>query len=402
MIAEISKSIAAGIVTAPPSKSMAHRMLICAGLAGGKSTVKNIALSSDVKATLDCLKALGADCKYTDNSVQITGFLREKGELTANCNESGSTLRFFIPIFWALGREITLTGREYLFTRPLEIYENFAKENGLTIKKNADSVYLSGKLCGGEYTLKGNVSSQFISGLLFALPLCKNDSFINIIPPIESRPYIDMTLSALETFGINARWVAETKILVKGSQNYIATDVTVEGDYSNAAFFAALNALGSDIDIVGLCENSLQGDEIVFQYLNKLKKGNAVIDVTNCPDIAPILITVAAALEGGKFTGTARLKLKESDRGAAIAQELAKFGADIKISENEIVVNKANLHKPADILEGHNDHRIVMSLAVLSTRFSGKIVGAEAVNKSFPDFFSVLNSLGIEVNLYDK
>lgn len=402
MIAEIKSGIACGDVTVPPSKSMAHRFLICAGLANGKSTVNNIALSDDIKATLNCLKSLGADFVCENNSIVITGINSGKNlPISADCNESGSTLRFFIPIIWALGANSQLCGKNYLFTRPLSVYSDIAKQKNLIFEKYENKVVLGGKLTNGEFKINGDISSQFISGLLFSLPLCENNSTIKLIPPIMSKPYIDMTVLALKTFGININWLDENTIFIEGNQQYKPNKVTVEGDYSNAAFFAALNSMGDSINISGLSENSLQGDKIVFKYLEMLEIGYQIIDVADCPDIAPILITAAAYLNGGEFTGTARLKLKESDRAEAIALELSKFGADIKVLDDKIIVTKTPLSKPNKNLSGHNDHRIVMSLAVLLTKFSGKIEQCEAVNKSFPDFFEKLKSLGIEVNFYE-
>ncbi|MBQ0083814.1 MAG: 3-phosphoshikimate 1-carboxyvinyltransferase [Clostridiales bacterium] len=401
MIAKIGKGKPHGIVVAPPSKSMAHRLLICAALSGKNSTVKGVSLSNDILATLNCIKASGLNFENNNGTVCFNGDMNSE-EITADCKESGSTLRFFIPIFWALGKNATLYGSEYLFTRPLSVYEELAKSNGLILEKSKDKVYISGKLSGGEFTVRGDISSQFISGLLFALPLCENDSVIKILPPLESKPYIDMTVSALNSFGIDVFWQDNLTLYIKGNQKYKPAEITVEGDYSNAAFFAALKAFGGDIEINGLSENSLQGDRVVFGLLQNLMNENSIIDVSDCPDIAPILITAATYLHGGKFIGTNRLKIKESDRGRVIAEELAKFGADIKVSDNEISVTKTELHKPGEILCSHNDHRIVMSLAVLLTEFSGEIENCEAVNKSFPDFFEKLKSLGIEVDLYEN
>ncbi len=403
MLAEIEKSSPSGVLTAPPSKSMAHRLLICAGLAKGTSKIENISLSQDVLATLDCLKALGADCSYQNGTVTVTGvdFKKLKG-VKACCRESGSTLRFFIPIFWLLNSSAQLCGSEYLFSRPLGIYREIADKQGLGFKLQRNCVELRGSLNGGEFSLQGNISSQFISGLLFALPFTNKDSTIKLIPPIESRSYIDMTLSALKAFGISASWIDDFTIFIKSNQRYRPCDIKVEGDYSNAAFFAALNELGGEIELNGLNADSLQGDSIIFDYLNRLNSENAVLDVSNCPDIAPILITVAAAKNGAKFIGTKRLEMKESNRGRVIAEELRKFGADIMVEDNEITVNKCILHKPMEILYGHNDHRIVMSLAVLLTLYSGTINGCEAVNKSYPEFFDELSRLKIGVKLYDK
>lgn len=404
MIACIKKGEAKGELFAPPSKSMAHRYLICAALSKGKSIIKNIALSNDILATISCLEEIGARCIIDGDTVTVYGTdLTEIKENTKlNCNESGSTLRFFIPLVLLCNKTVHITGSDYLFSRPLNIYNEICDKQGILFLKQNNLLTLKGTLQSGTYEIDGSISSQFISGLLFALPLLKNNSTVKLLPPIESRSYIDMTISALNTFGVDVSYLDPNTLYIKGNQSYNAADFVVEGDYSNAAFFGALNTLGANINIKGLEPESLQGDSVFFNYAEALKKGYCSLDVSDCPDIAPILVTLAAALNGAEFVGTKRLKIKESDRGNAIAEELKKFGADITVLENKIIVNKAELHKPNEILNGHNDHRIVMSLAILLTKFSGKISECEAVNKSFPDFFDKLSSLGIEVKIDDK
>ena len=277
------------------------------------------------------------------------------------------------------------------------MYEKICAEQGITFRQSENSLYLNGKLTAGEYKVKGNISSQFISGLLFALPLLQEDSKISILPPIESRPYINLTISALEKFGVQVKWLDEKTIFVKGGQVYRSTNTAVEGDYSNAAFFAALNALGSAITIGGLDPDSLQGDKAYERYLEMLLTGTPTIHLGDCPDLGPVLMAVAAAKNGAVFDDTRRLKIKESDRGACMAEELKKFGTDVAVYENSIVVYPTAFHAPKSALNGHNDHRIVMSLSVLLTLTGGTIEGAEAVKKSLPDFFERLKALGIEV-----
>ncbi len=404
MIAEICKGIAKGELIAPPSKSMAHRYLICAGLTSGKSIIKNIAFSNDIEATIGCLENIGARVIIENDTVTVYGAdLKDIKENTIlDCNESGSTLRFFIPLMLLCNKLVQLTGSEYLFSRPLGIYEEICKKQSIYFSKENNILTLKGTLLPDSFKIDGSISSQFISGLLFVLPLLNKDSTIELLPPVESRSYINMTLTALKKFGIYVYYTDENTLLIKGNQAYKPCEAVVEGDYSNAAFFGALNTLGGNVTIKGLREETLQGDKIFFEYAKRLKNGYCTLDVSDCPDIAPILVTLAAALNGGELVGTKRLKIKESDRGRAIAEELKKFGADICVEENKITVNKAVLHKPTEPLNGHNDHRIVMSSAVLLTEFSGKIEGCEAVNKSFPDFFQRLAALGIKVKIYDN
>lgn len=399
MIVNIEKGRAKGHVQAPPSKSMAHRLLICAALADGESVIHGMSDCEDVRATLDCLSALGVHFEQNGDMVKIKG--TDAREMSANaplvCRESGSTLRFFVPLCMISGNNTMLTGAPQLLKRPMNVYDTLAKEKGLTFSQDDKSVMVKGPLKSGEYKVAGNVSSQFISGLLFALPLVKGDSTININPPVESRSYIELTLFALREFGVEVTWKDDYTLFIKGGQTYKARETTVEGDYSGAAFFEAMNVLGSNISVEGLREDSLQGDKVYSRYFEMLCKGTPTIHIGNCPDLGPVLFAVAAAKNGGVFTGTARLKIKESDRAAAMAQELKKFGVSVTIHDDAVVVYPIEFHKPTEALFGHGDHRIVMSLAVLLTLTGGNIDGAEAVSKSFPSFFEDIKSLGIEV-----
>ena len=401
MIVNIEKGRAKGCVSAPPSKSMAHRLLICAALSSGESVIHGKSDCEDVRATLDCLSALGVPFEQNGDTVKIKGIDAREMSASAplSCRESGSTLRFFVPLCMISGNNTMLTGAPQLMKRPMNVYETLAKEKGLTFSQDERSVIVKGPLKSGEYKVAGNVSSQFISGLLFALPLVKGDSTINIIPPVESRSYIELTLFALREFGVDVTWKDDYTLFIKGGQTYKATETTVEGDYSGAAFFEAMNSLGSEIKIEGLRENSLQGDKVYSRYFEMLSKGTPTIHIGNCPDLGPVLFAVSAAKNGGIFTGTARLKIKESDRAAAMAEELKKFGVSVTIHDDAVVVYPLDFHKPTENLCGHNDHRIVMSLAVLLTLTGGTIEGAEAISKSFPTFFEDIKSLGIEVRV---
>ena len=401
MTVNIEKGKAKGNISAPPSKSMAHRLLICAALAAGESVIHGMSDCEDVRATLDCLSALGVPFEREGDTVRVKGIDATKASAQSPlpCRESGSTLRFFVPLCMLGGNNIMLTGAPQLMKRPMSVYASLAKEKGFTFAEDGKSVMVKGPLTAGEYRVAGNVSSQFISGLLFALPLANGDSTINIIPPVESRSYIELTLSALREFGVSVVWQDDYTLYIKGGQTYKATETTVEGDYSGSAFFAAMNELGSEIEIGGLREDSLQGDKVYSRYFEMLRKGTPTIHIGNCPDLGPVLFALAAAKNGGVFTGTARLKIKESDRAAAMAAELQKFGVSVTIHDDAVVVYPLDFHKPREPLFGHGDHRIVMSLAVLLTQTGGTIEGAEAVSKSFPTFFEDIKSLGVEVRV---
>ncbi len=392
-----------GEITVPCSKSMAHRYLICAGLSKGKSVISNIAYSEDISATLDCLEAMGAKIERLKNSVIVEGvspFTINSKELY--CRESGSTLRFFIPILLLSENSQSFYGSERLMERPLSVYKKLCSERGLMFEQSGEKLEVKGRLKSGRFEIEGNISSQFISGLLFALPFCEGDSEIKLIRPIESKSYIDMTISAMARFGVEVLWKNEDTLYIKGSQRYTSKNLSVEGDWSNAAFFDALNYMGGSCVLNGLSEESLQGDKIYREYFALLKEGTPELDISNCPDLAPILMTLAAYLNGAKLRGTARLKIKESDRGEAMQKQLKKFGADISVYENEIIIRKKELHAPKEELCSHNDHRIVMSLCVLCLKLSGVIDGAEAVNKSFPEFFNKIREVSGRVTEYDN
>ena len=397
---KIRPSVLRGKVTAPPSKSMCHRLLICAGLAQGESLISNVSYSEDILATLDCLSAMGATIEKGEDFVKIKGTLPKRGAFA--CRESGSTLRFFIPLAMLCEGESHFTGYGRLMERPMEIYENIAREKKLTYIKDSQGITVAGKLTSGDYTVSAAVSSQFISGLLFALPLCAGDSRLILTGNIESRSYIDMTLSAMSLFGVSAVWHGENTIYIKGSQQYKENNLTVEGDCSNAAFLDAFNLMGSDVTIEGLREDTLQGDMIYKEYFSLLRQGTPTLDIKNCPDLAPVLMTLAAANNGCILINTARLKIKESDRGAVMATELSKFGASVRVYDNEIVIDKAELYTPKDDLYCHNDHRVVMALTVLSSVYGGTLEGAQAVSKSYPDFFDKVRTLGLETEIYDS
>lgn len=400
----IKKGVARGEICAPPSKSMAHRLLISAALAEGESTVRGIPFCDDVLATLDCLNALGIATEISGSDVTVHG--RRISALDTGtvleCRESGSTLRFMIPLLLLSGKRATLHGAPSLMSRPMSVYEELAKEQGFEYAAKGDTISLKGRLTGGDLELRGNVSSQFISGLLFALPLADEDSTLHITTAVESRSYIDLTLSALREFGVLAEWSDDYTLKIRGRQSYAPSDVRVEGDYSGAAFPAALALFGGNVHIAGLKEDSIQGDRAYARHFEALMRGIPTIHIGDCPDLGPVLFAVAAAKNGGIFDGTRRLKIKESDRAAAMAVELMKFGASVSVYEDSVVIYPKSFHAPREPLCGHNDHRIVMALSVLLTLTGGELTGAEAVAKSYPAFFDDLEALGIELARYEE
>ena len=389
---------ARGVVAAPPSKSMAHRLLICAGLARGESLVRRVTQSDDLLATVDCLRALGASLAWESEDVRVRGCdPRSARPARLPCRESGSTLRFMIPLCLLSGQPMRLEGSETLLNRPLSIFEDICRARGFRFERTAGTLLAAGRLAPGEYVVPGNVSSQFVSGLLFALPLLNGPSVIRLIPPVESRPYLDLTLQALAGAGVAARWQDQLTLEIPGRAAYAPREAVVEGDYTSAAFFAALNCLGGQVTISGLRPDSLQGDRVYVDCFERLMKGTPTLDVSDCPDLAPALFAVAAACHGGRFTGTRRLRFKECDRGEAMARELAKFGVSMTVSENEAVVCPGRLRAPSQPLSSHNDHRVAMALSALCTVTGGEIDGAQAVRKSLPAYWDMLRGLGVAV-----
>ena len=399
MIASFTPCVLHGKIDAPPSKSMAHRYLIGAALSGKKCVLNGISFSEDILASIDCIRALGAKITVDGDSVTVDpqGFMQAEAPIL-NCRESGSTLRFFIPLALCLGRSVRFTGSERLLERPLGVYEELCRDNGFVFEKNEGLITVCGSLKSGSYKIRGDISSQFITGLILALVYLSEDSSIEIIPPFESRSYIDLTLSALSFFGACVRFVDEYRIEIKKSQMQ-AFSGRIEGDYSNAAFLDAFNFLGSDVEVGNLKLDSLQGDRVYSEYFEKLSSGTPTLDISNCPDLGPILFALAALKNGAVFTGTDRLKVKESDRGSAMHEELSKLGGGLIFGENKIIVPKQELRYNGTELCGHNDHRIVMALSVILSKIGGDINGAEAVKKSYPEFFEDIKKLFAEVEL---
>ena len=395
----IKISTARGNIVAPPSKSYAHRILICSGLSQSDAFISNIEMSNDIIATLNCLKVLGYDYQYNEELKTIKLFKSKIDVTTFDCLESGSTLRFMIPLAASILNKGKFIGTKRLLERGLGIYEDIFKEHDITYSKTDSCFMFEGKLKPGTFNIVGNISSQFISGLLFSLPLLDGDSIINIIPPVESVDYIKITIDVLRMFAIEIIDDLENnKIIIKGNQVYQVRDAFVEGDYSNAAFLDAFNYIGGNVIVTGLNENSLQGDSLYKKYFEILKNNDMpVIDISNTIDLGPILFVMASLLNGAKFTGTKRLQIKESDRVKSVCDELAKFGVDYEINENYCIIKKSVLHKPILEISSHNDHRLVMAFSVMLSKFGGVIDGTDAVNKSYPTFFECIKGLGIEV-----
>ena len=393
MKVKIEKSKYSGTINVPSSKSYSHRYLLAAMLSKNSSVVNNIYYSNDVMATLNCMSSFGCDYKKDVNSVTIFNNNKVVDNPIFDCNESGSTLRFLIPIALTKYENVTFKGTVKLIERGIDVYEEILSKQNIQVIKNKESIIIKGKLKAGTYEVNGSSSSQYITGLLFALPLLDGDSIINIIPPFNSYNYVDMTLKVLEEYGIKIIRKG-LEIHIKGNQNYIAKDVIVEGDYSNSAFLDALNYLDNKVNVLGLVTPSLQGDKVYLEYFEKINKEHTSLSVSNCIDLAPVLMALASIKHGVTLTGTNRLKIKESDRAAAMQQELYKIGVNVDIFDNFLIVHKCDLHKPIQAFDSHNDHRIAMALSILSSIFDIEIDNYQAVSKSYPTYFEDLIKLG--------
>ena len=422
----ITPGIARGQVVIPPSKSIAHRALICAALAGEgqASTLCRMPYNEDIDATMDCLRALGVRMTETrepsGDTRQVVvygcgGQWTKEGE-PLPCRESGSTLRFMLPLCLMSDAPRTLLGSQKLLSRPLDDYRALLSGRGYTRIEGGICLGGGAAVEGGTFSLTGKSSSQFITGLLFVLPLLGQDSVIELSAPPESRSYIDMTISVLARFGVKAAWQSDTRLCVPGSQAYLAADMSIDGDASGAAFFHALGVIRAQNSVDVVCpvsEDVKQGDAICPELLATMTAATPgdppVISLADCPDLGPMLFCAAAALQGAVFTHTDRLRLKESDRVAAMVQELEAFGAICTVCDGidggtvTIRPPAGGLHAPQNPLHGHNDHRIVMSLSVLSACLeepaSVTIDDAHAVKKSFPDFFARLRALGVSASV---
>ena len=387
----IYPSLLQGSVTAIPSKSQAHRLLICAAFADRETALHCPQTNRDIEATADCLRSLGADIVRTENGYCVTPIQQIPKCATLHCGESGSTLRFMLPIVGALGVDATFVMEARLPQRPLSpLWEEMERMGCQLSRPTADTLRCQGQLQGGQYTISGNISSQFITGLLFAAALLRQDSCIHVTGVLESKPYVDMTQQALALFGI-----CTDNFKICGGQRFRSPgQVTVEGDWSNGAFFLAAKALGSSVSVSNLSPTSPQGDRAAAHWLEQLPQAHRTIDATDIPDLVPILAVVAGACHGARFTGISRLRLKETDRVATVCAMLNALGTEATATEDTLSVFPAPY--AGCTIDATNDHRIAMSAGIAATVASGPVtvINADSVNKSYPDFWAEYRRLG--------
>ena len=380
-----------GKIQAIPSKSQAHRLLICAAFADGKTSLLCGQTSKDIAATAACLEALGAKILRNDEGYHIAPIAKIPEKAVLPCGESGSTLRFLLPIVGALGVDGIFEMEGRLSQRPLSpLWEEMERMGCKLQWIDNNHLRCSGQLQSGAYHIDGGVSSQFITGLLFATSLLSSASQINILGNLESKEYVTMTQQAMGLFGVKT-----DGFHVAGKQVYHTPgQIVVEGDWSNGAFWLAAKALGSAVEIYGLDEGSSQGDRAALPTLQQLKAGYQQISAVDIPDLVPILAVAASAFHGAEFTGIRRLRLKESDRVASVMAMLEQLGGKAEATEDTLTIYHGGLC--GGVVDACNDHRIAMAAAIAATvcTESVTILGAEAVNKSYPGFWDAYTDLG--------
>lgn len=411
-----------GTIKAPASKSILHRAIICSVLSFDKSTISNIDLSDDILATINAFKEIGVNFVLEDNILYIDSTnIDTSKDIIVNCNESGSTLRFLIPIFSALSIKTTFVGKESLITRPIDVYIDALSKTGVKIykhdRKKTVPLSIESKIKPAEFFIRGDISSQFISGLLFSLPLLDKESYIYLTSPLESKGYVDMTIDILKKYNINIE-ILENGFRIPKNQKYKATSFSVESDFSQAAFFLASNLLSSNVKVSSLNINSLQPDKHILDILKCfganiciddntviVKKGSNIksieIDISQNPDLLPIISVICCFCDGrSRIYGAQRLKYKESDRLSSTANALNAIGGRItKLDDSLIIDPIKKFHK--GIIDGCNDHRIVMAMSIAATASDSEIIISDAmsINKSYPNFFNDYSLLGGNANV---
>lgn len=416
---KITPAALTGTVKAPPSKSFAHRAVLAAFLSGEECKISNVKLSDDISATLSCIKALGAEYTYDEKKSSVT-ILKSQGQLTQkklrlDCGESGSTIRFLIPIAMCFCSNLEFTGKGRLMERPMTPFFKIFDEKGISYSLKNGVLSVKGVLQAGDFIIDGSVSSQFITGLLYALPLLDGDSRIIIDGALTSKGYIDITLDVLKKYGIKIKNENYEAFIIKGNQKYKPRSYTVEGDFSQAAFFLTAGAIGCNVTVSGLREDSLQGDKKIldvirstgavvekcspskYRAISSSDMHGVTVDADEIPDLVPILAVLFAFCKGeSRIINAGRLRIKESDRLSAICTELEKLGADITEGEDYLIIRGKQVLNGAQV-SSHNDHRIAMATAIAACRAEGDVTidgAGKSVKKSYPNFFEDYKKLG--------
>ncbi len=418
-VVHITPTKLSGSLTAPPSKSFSHRAIICGALSGGKCDISSIIFSEDILATLNGMRETGVNINTYENSLTVNDFKPNLSDITIDCYDSGSTLRFLIPVVAALGIDATFKRSLGLAKRPMIEYLEILSKAGVKFEINNDlSLKINGKLQSGKFFIPGNISSQFVSGLLMALPMLEDDSEIILTSKLESSKYVDITIDVMKKFGVHIDKTIDG-FFIKGNQKYKPADYVVEGDWSQAAFWLIAGAIGGNITIKNLNKDSSQGDKQIFELLEqfgadiswnennvtvkKSKLKGIDVNASEIPDIVPILAVVAANAKGAtNITNAERLKFKECNRLEATYRELKSLGVDIKKTEDGLIINGKGKHKGGTVWS-HNDHRIAMAMSIMAINLPEnlKITDADSVKKSYPHFFEDYNSIGGKADVID-
>ena len=406
MKATIYPSALSGEIEAIASKSQAHRLLICAALADRETRIRCATLSADIEATAACLRALGAEIAYAGGVFTVVPIRERPASAVIDCGESGSTLRFLLPVVCALGIDTTIVLHGRLPERPLSpLWEELERRGAILTRPTADTIRAAGTLSGGDLTLAANVSSQFISGLLFALPLLGCESRIRLTGTLESASYLEMTVRALRAFGVEADFDGSIYRLPSGQKYVSPGEIAVEGDWSNAAFWiCADRILGGTLSITGLAADSPQGDRAVEKVSLRIAAGSAVVDCRDIPDLVPVLAVLASVSPGQtRFVNAGRLRIKESDRLQTTAALLTALGGTVEEQPDGLIVTGVSSLSGGEV-DGANDHRIAMSAAVAALACREPVIlhGAQAVNKSYPAFWDDYRRLGGHVELEEE
>ncbi len=423
MRVKIEPSYVSGSIKIPPSKSMAHRAIICASLAQGKSIISNIQLSKDIVATIACMRAFGASIKIQGSQCIIKGCdpLHRDDKIICPCDESGSTLRFLMPLATTSHYPAQFLGQGRLLERPMDIYQRIFSQQNISYIQDSHSIQIQGTLKPDTFIIPGDISSQFISGFLFVLPLLNQESTLIVQEHFQSASYVQLTIDMLKTFGITIQVINKNTYVIPGNQRYQATSIPIEGDFSQMAFFGVLACLNQKLTCHGIKMSSHQGDQEILSILQQAgcliqyddqsisvsptNPQALSIDIANCPDLGPILCVLASFSQGTtKILNAHRLRIKESDRIEAMETELRKWDVDIQSSWDTITIHGKPSYQNQGIthIDGHNDHRIVMAMTIfgLCALTPSIIHGAQAIQKSYPDFFNDIQSIHGNVAIF--
>ncbi|MBO4895056.1 MAG: hypothetical protein J5562_09110 [Clostridia bacterium] len=399
MTAVFKPSQAKGKLQAPSSRSIAHRLILYAGLCEEESVIRNVAFSPDILTTVSCLQEMGAQCSRDGSTLRIKGInpLLRKKAVAFDCASFNSTLGFMLPIAMASGKKAVFEGESSLFERSYDVCRKVCEAHKIKFKKSSSRIAVHGSLKKGDYNVLGSESSHFISGLIYALALIDGKSRIFITPPIDGRNYIDLTVKVLAGQGVDVSWSGQSMVVVNGGKKFTPLDLDIEGDWSSAAYFEAFNAIGGEVELEGLSAGSVQNDVIYPELFRQLREDESPeINIADNPDLAPILFVYAALNRGATFRGLNRFKPKEKLCIEKLAKELSKLNVFLALGDETAIINKSLVKPSSTPVSANGDHRAVMALAVLLSNVGGALEGAEVIDGFVPQYYDKLSEIGIE------